>query len=199
MAQRLAQEIRTALLEPWDDWSMDWDLYEMCCGLLNPPLRIDAALIESASNPSQRLLALCHAEQVIAVEWAIYNNEDEGEIGYQSYTLVDGTTKSFGTGFVNQELERLVWDIMSFDWGRALSQYQQYGIYRLDVANAVVNHVGEIWTSYDYDEMEAQGLLDGNYALTPHPTDPELYVMSLPEEQHQAINVAFWNGEQRGY
>ncbi|MBM7843175.1 hypothetical protein [Herpetosiphon giganteus] len=116
MAQRFAQEIRTELLEPWDDWLLNyWDLYEICCSLLDPPLQLDTALIAPASNPSQRLLELCHAEQVVAVEWATYNNEDEGEIGYQSYTLADGTTKSFGAGFVNQELERLVWDIMNFD------------------------------------------------------------------------------------
>ncbi|WP_110514600.1 hypothetical protein [Herpetosiphon llansteffanensis] len=200
MAQRFAQEIRTELLEPWDDWILNyWDLYEICCGLLDPPLQLDTALLAPASNPSQRLLELCRAEQVVAVEWATYNNQDEGEIGYQSYTLADGTTKSFGEGFVNQELERLVWDIMNFDWFQALSQYQQYGIYRLDVAKAVVNHVGEIWTSYDYDEMEAQGWLDENYALTPHPTDPDLYVMSLPEAQHQTIDVTFWQGERRNY
>lgn len=200
IAQRFAHEIRIALLEPWDDWVLNyWEIYEICCQLLDPPLNIDAAVIAPASNPAQRLLELLQAEQIVAIEWAIYNNDDEADIGYRNYTLADGTTKSFGTGFVNQELERMVWDIMNFDWGIQIYPYQQFGIYRLEVAKAVVHYMGELWTSYDFEEMEADGSINETYLVVQHPTDPELYMMYLPEAQRQTVDLARWNGQKRRY
>ncbi|ABX06092.1 MAG TPA: hypothetical protein DEF47_09520 [Herpetosiphon sp.] len=200
VAQRLAEAIREERLEPWSNLPLNlWDLYELSCQLLDPPLSIDAALIQATVSPAQRLLELLQAEQIVALEWAIYNNDDEADIGYRNYTLADGTTTSFGTGFVNQELERMVWDIMNVDWGVHIDPNQQFGIYRLEVAKAVVQYMGELWTSYDFEEMEADGSINETYLVVQHPTDPELYMMYLPEVQRQTVDLARWNGQKRRY
>ncbi|KPL85889.1 hypothetical protein [Herpetosiphon geysericola] len=209
IARRCAREIRAERFEPWDYWAIYWDLYEICCGLLNPPLNIDQPLVSDdpldsdklidLAHPAERLLALLQAEQIISLEWAIYNNHDEAEVGYRLYRLSDGTSKPLSEGFINQELERLVWDFMNFDWAGALPEYQPHGVYQLDIANAMVNYVGMIWNEYDYAEEQAYESNSLLYPVTVHPANPELYVMYLPEDQHQGVDVAFWHGEQRGY
>ena len=203
VAQHLAEAIREERLEPWSNLPLNlWDLYELSCQLLDPPLSIDAALIQATGSPAQRLLELLQAQQIVALEWSVYNNNDEADEGYCLYYLADGTTKPLSAGFANQELERLVWDVVNFDWSSEFSDQQPYGIYRLDVQQAQVVYLGLAYSSYEYEDRQAYANHEPNaipYPVIQHPANPELYVMYLPEELRQAVDLARWNGEQRSY
>ncbi|XSG73857.1 hypothetical protein ACP8Y2_16890 [Herpetosiphon llansteffanensis] len=202
VAQRLATTIREERIEPWSNLPLNlWDLYELSCQLLNPPLSIDAPVLEISPNPAQRLIELLQAQQIMALEWSIYNNNDEAEEGYCYYLLADGTTRLFNQGIVNQELERLVWDMTNFDW--SLPGWQPYGLYRLEVASAKVHCVGQIWSQYEHAAMvesKSEWLGDlPTYPTSEHALNPDLLVVLLPNPEERMLDLTRWNGEQRSY
>ncbi len=203
VAQRLAMAIREERLEPWSNSPLNlWDLYELSCQLLNPPLSIDAALLETSTKPAQRLLTLLQAQQIVALEWSIYNNNDEADEGFCIYHVAHGSSAPFNQGIANQELERLVWDVVNYDWYNEFSDQQPYGVYRLDVHQAQVSYLGMLWSSYEYEDLRDYAKSEPSVIPHPviqHPVNQDLYVMYLPEALRQAVDLTRWNGEQRSY
>lgn len=199
IAKGLASTIRDQRLEPWSDLSFNhWDLYEIACQQLDPPLAIYGPITTPSDDPDLRLLALLNEQQIIALEWSIYNNQDQTDEGFCSYILADSSRRRFAQGIDNPELERLVWDLFNDDWPYVMPprHLSVYGIYRLEVAEAAVYHVGDLWSYYDYVEIQTWGELD--FEATPHPDNPDVYAYYyFPYQQRPKVLLEDWAQTQR--
>ncbi|MBM7843176.1 hypothetical protein [Herpetosiphon giganteus] len=165
-------------------------------------MSIDGPLLEPSANPAQRLLTLLQAHQIVAIEWSIYNNNDEADEGFCNYHFADGSSTPFHQGLANQELERLVWDVVNEDWSNAFAGQQPYGVYRLDVQTAQISYLGMLWSSYEYEDLRAFAEFEPSaipHPVIQHPVNQDLYVMYLPDELRQAVDLAHWNGTQQSY
>lgn len=198
IAQGLATTIRAERLEPWIGSLINlWDLYELACQQLDPPLAIDGLITTASNDPDLRLLALLNEQQIIALEWSIYNNDDELAEGFCSYIFADGSRRRFAQGLDNPELERLVWDLVNDDWPKNMPprHLSVYGIYRLEVEQAAVYHVGDLWSYYDYAEIQTWGELA--FDATPHPDNPDVYALYYFPYQRPKVLLENWAQTQR--